>query len=356
MGKYDVIIVGASFAGLAVASQIKSGRVLLIDQKEIGGEGKSACGTILYKMKELGLEEAVLQVHNEIFLHTTQGILKYQLFSPFCIIDYQKLSNGFLQKGRAKTLTANVTGFDGRALITSQGTFRADIFVDATGPERVLVKKNPGKSKFLSFGLETILPYQEKGLHFWYEPKKFPLGLYWLFPQGETCRFGIASYRGETNLKWRFEEFVGRFGLKMGDLHGGYFPHRLDQPVVGKVFMVGDSAGQCIPLTGEGIRPAIVFGQKCGEIIEEILEGKITLETGFGKYRDFVLAKKFPYEIMYSVQRFLTSLPERPFWLSAWLVSKKPVTDFVLKNYLSIVERNFKKGGGKNVNAFGSYG
>lgn len=337
MKKYDVIIVGASFAGLAVASQIKNGKVLLIDQKEIGERGKSACGTILSKIDELGVQEAVLQVHDKIFLHLSQGTLKYQLSSPFCVIDYQKLCLGLFRKGKAEILTVKVKEFDGKTLMTEKSNFQAPIFVDASGSERVLVKKNPGKSKFLSFGLETILPYQEKGMHFWYEPKEFPSGLCWLFPQGKTCRFGVASYRGETNLKWRLEEFVGHFGLKIGDLHGGYFPHRLAQPVVGKVFLIGDSAGQCLPLIGEGIRPAIVFGQKCGEIIEEILEGKISLETGLKKYQDFVLVKKFPYEIMYSVQRFLISLPERPFWLIAWLATKRLVTNFVLKRYLAIL-------------------
>ena len=32
--KYDVIIAGASFAGLAVASKIKNKKVLLIDRKK----------------------------------------------------------------------------------------------------------------------------------------------------------------------------------------------------------------------------------------------------------------------------------------------------------------------------------
>ena len=42
MEKYDVIIAGASFAGLAVASKIKNKRVLLIDKKEIGTHVRSA--------------------------------------------------------------------------------------------------------------------------------------------------------------------------------------------------------------------------------------------------------------------------------------------------------------------------
>ena len=45
MKEYDVIIAGASFAGLAVASRITRGKVLLIDRKEIGAYQVSTCGT-----------------------------------------------------------------------------------------------------------------------------------------------------------------------------------------------------------------------------------------------------------------------------------------------------------------------
>lgn len=41
-GDYDVIVVGASFAGLAVASRLR-GRMLLVDHQEIGAGQTSAC-------------------------------------------------------------------------------------------------------------------------------------------------------------------------------------------------------------------------------------------------------------------------------------------------------------------------
>jgi len=44
--RYDAIIVGASFAGLAVASRLR-GNVLIIDKKDIGTGQTSACGTLL---------------------------------------------------------------------------------------------------------------------------------------------------------------------------------------------------------------------------------------------------------------------------------------------------------------------
>ncbi|NIW91899.1 MAG: hypothetical protein GWN20_03100 [Phycisphaerae bacterium] len=46
MEDYDVIIAGASFAGLAVANQLSGHKVLLIDRKPNGAGQTSACGTI----------------------------------------------------------------------------------------------------------------------------------------------------------------------------------------------------------------------------------------------------------------------------------------------------------------------
>src|SRR6266498_5144291 len=56
---YDAIIVGASFAGLAVARQLR-GRVLLLDRNEVGAVQTSACGTPLWvpQAPGCGLERA----------------------------------------------------------------------------------------------------------------------------------------------------------------------------------------------------------------------------------------------------------------------------------------------------------
>lgn len=337
--KYDVIIAGGSFAGLSVASIIKSGKVLIIDQKELGKGVKSACGIPLYIIKKMGLEKAVLQKHSNIVLHTAFGKLNYFLTPPFCVIDPGILAKKLSSRSKAEFLRTRITGFDKSKKIikTDQGDFYGEIFVDASGPERVLAEKEKKFKEHLSFGIETILPYQAKDLHFWYEPKIFSKGIFWLFPQGKTSRFGVASYQGKTDLKPYLDSFIKRFGLKTAALHGGYFPHYFLPPTVGEVFLVGDSAGHCLPLTGEGIRSALFFGQLAGQIIEKILKNRTSLTKGLKRYEKVVFSRKKYYQTMDFLQEFFIGVPEIVLYSLAWLVSKKPVTSFVLKNYLKIL-------------------
>ena len=52
---------------------------------------------------------------------------------------------------------------------------------------------------------------------------------------------------------------------------GNWFPHQLRPAVEDGVFFVGDSAGHCFPLSGEGIRTAFYFGIACGRELRAVL-------------------------------------------------------------------------------------
>ena len=60
-GSWDVIICGASFAGLAVARAMSGSgaRVLLLDRYEIGERQTSACAAPTELLAHLGLEASV---------------------------------------------------------------------------------------------------------------------------------------------------------------------------------------------------------------------------------------------------------------------------------------------------------
>lgn len=339
MKDYEVIIVGASFAGLAVARELSGHKVLLLDRKEVGVGQTSACGMPFLVPERLGLTSAILQRHDLIFLHFQKETLEFKPKFPFCTIGYQKFCRGLFQQSKVEFQKTEVLGLRGGGVATKEGIYRSRIFVDASG-WRGALSRNPKLSmRDLSSGLETVLPYQEQGLHFWYLPKEFgKKTIFWLFPAGRVSRFGLGDYAGEGNLKPKLEKFLQKFKLKINakDLHGGFFPHRLRSGVVGQIFLVGDSAGQCLPVTGEGIRPSFYFGAQCGRIIKGILEGKMSLESGLKAYRRLLGRKKFYYTFLLGLQNFFTTAPEIFLRKTVQVIQKQLVLDLVLRSYLRI--------------------
>lgn len=97
--------------------------------------------------------------------------------------------------------------------------------------------------------------------------------------------------------------FLKKFGLVAGEVHGNFIPYGLRSPVVGSIFVVGDAAGQALPLTAEGIRKSLEYGSACGRTVQRVIDGKITLEQGLLEYRALVEESRQGYEVLESMQQ-----------------------------------------------------
>src|SRR3954447_7540827 len=71
-GRHDVLICGASFAGLAVARELagSGADVLVIDRYEIGERQTSACAAPTEWLRNLGLQDSVRQTFHSLLVHT----------------------------------------------------------------------------------------------------------------------------------------------------------------------------------------------------------------------------------------------------------------------------------------------
>ena len=127
MKKYDVIIAGASFAGLSVASRIGSGKVLLIDKNEIGAQQTSACGTSVNILKEIGCEDSILKSFTAAVLHIKNKKIDISLLEKYCTFNYKRFCKLFARQNRAEILKANVKAVEDSVVITDKGSFAADI-------------------------------------------------------------------------------------------------------------------------------------------------------------------------------------------------------------------------------------
>src|SRR5216110_622879 len=77
----DVLICGASFAGLAVARELAGAgaRVLMIDRYEIGERQTSACAMPTKWIDALGLSDSLRQTFSELVIHTPFGTTRCAL-------------------------------------------------------------------------------------------------------------------------------------------------------------------------------------------------------------------------------------------------------------------------------------
>lgn len=317
---YEVIIAGGSFAGLAAAAQLRGRRVLLIEPHAIGAVQTSACGTLLAVLEATGTTDSLLQVQDRFVLHLRHRTVEYPLPYPFCTFDYRTFCNRLLAQSDAEVLHASVLGHRGHTVFTTRGAFDAEILVDATGWRAALAtnaqqQAEPHNGR--NFGLETTVPVSASGLHFYYEPHRLrPYQVIWLFPVGTHSRVGLGSYLGHTQLNETLTDFVrAEFGCPPDGRHGGYFPYRRQPATTGHVFRVGDAAGQCLPFTGEGIRPALYFGMAVGRLARRVLAGDMTEAEALREYREFVERHAGVYRLLLAAQKVIPGLPMA--WIEA---------------------------------------
>ena len=316
--EYAAIVVGASFAGLAVARQLR-GPVLLLDRNDVGAVQTSACGTPLWVPETLGVASSVLQVHERLTVRMGNHAVTYDLSAvPFCTFDYQAFCRGLLDQCEARFLKTAVTELRDGQVITSAGSFSAPVVVDCSGWRGVLVNETARVKPNLgayTFGLEAHTPMRDDGLTFFLDRSVIPRGLGWIFPVGGGSLIGLGSYSGRSKLRPALERFLQTQGLPAGTYHGTYFPNRLGHATVGRLFAVGDAAGQCLPLTAEGIRPALYFGGECGKIVQRIITGSLSLEAGLAGYHAIVRRYRKAYWILRRLQWATVHAPTG--WLAA---------------------------------------
>jgi flavin-dependent dehydrogenase len=321
---YDAIVVGASFGGLAVARQLR-GEVLLLDRNEVGRVQTSACGTPLWVPESLGVSSSVLQVHDRLVIRTPTRTVRYDLSTvPFCTFDYRAFCEGLLAQCQARFLRTAVRGLEDGAVVTGEGRFTAPVIVDCSGWRALSGAKAEPKRRHHSFGLETHTSLQDEGLTFLLDQGLIPQGLGWIFPVGTGSIVGLGSYAGRSRLKPALERLLRAHRASPGSYHGTYFPHRLLRPTVGRVFAVGDAAGQCLPLTAEGIRPALYFGAECGRIVQRVLDGALGLEAGLEAYRRLVAGYRQPYRLLQFAQWMAAHMPTRWFAMVTQVAATRP--------------------------------
>src|SRR5918912_149326 len=202
-GDADVLICGASFAGLTVARELAGtgARVLLLDRYEIGERQTSACAAPTEWLDRLGLADSIRQTFPDLVVHTPHGHARYRLPWTFSTFDYRTLCELLDDQNDAEFETAKVNGRTGDVVHTDRGDLSAPLVVDALGWRRVLGSGYQPPDAPLSRGLEVHPWGAREEMEIWVDRSYVPAGYGWSFPAREELRIGVGSFEPRFHVK-----------------------------------------------------------------------------------------------------------------------------------------------------------
>ena len=346
-GDYDVLICGASFAGLAVARQLAGAtradgtpaRVLMIDRYEIGERQTSACGIPTVWLDALGLMGSHRQTFHELRVSTPFGTHYWPLPWTFSTFDYRELCGLLREQSDCEFETAKVNGRTGHTIHTDRGDLTAPLIVDAMGWRRNLAADagyQPPDAP-LSRGLEVHPEGSDRDLAIWIDRKIVPAGYGWSFPADGELRIGVGSFDPRFHVKDNTVKLAEDLDAEPVRFQGNWIPHKLRDSTEDGIFFAGDSAGHCLPLTAEGIRTALHFGLVCGDELREVVAGTRTREQALQRYHAFNDEHEWKFRWMLRVQRWVPRLRPRPLRaLVAAMGRHQRLTDWAFRHYLRI--------------------
>jgi menaquinone-9 beta-reductase len=309
----DVLICGASFAGLAAARELKGRNVLIVDRYEIGERATSACAAPTVWLRAMGAERAIRQEIPCMAFHTPHGSTRFRLPWSWSSFDYRELCRALWEQCDARFEIAKVERRDGARVITDRGELHADLVVDALGWRRVLgrgANVQPPEAA-ISRGLEVHPDGGGADLDVWIDRSLVRYGYAWSVPAGSEQRVGVGSYEPRHHVKEPTKEIARRLDVEPVRYQGNWFPHRLRPATEDGVFFVGDSAGHCFPLSGEGIRTAFHFGIAAGREIRAVLANQQTRDEALARYAAFSAEHRRPFAYALALQRIIPRLPPR---------------------------------------------
>ena len=351
-GDFDVVVCGASFAGLAVARELRSTRakVLVLDRYEIGERQTSACAAPTDWLRALGLEPSIRQTFGSLVVHTPRAEARWPLPWTFSTFDYRELCTLlWAQRGPATAFeTAKVEGRgEGGAgtvaVATDRGVLHAPLVIDALGWRRVLgsgANVQPPNAR-LSRGLEVHPHGSGADLELWIDKRVIRAGYGWSFPAGGELRVGVGSFDPHDHVKDPTVALAGELDLPAERYQGNWIPHRIRPATDAGVFFAGDSAGHCLPVTAEGIRTALYFGNALGRELRAVVEGRRSREEALARYAAFSDAHRWKYEAMLQVQHLVPRLSPRALGAVTRGLARPGVAHWAFGHYLEIAPPAF---------------
>ncbi|HIH36271.1 MAG TPA: NAD(P)/FAD-dependent oxidoreductase [Methanosphaera sp.] len=302
----DVLVIGAGPSGsIATRTIAQNGiDVLLIDKKsEIGTPKRCAEGILRSTLDELGIRADKRWIAREIKgieivspsnkklvldednfeLPDTAYILERKIFDKTLVMDAIRFGAKVMIKTKANNIKRVKDGFLVKA--TSLGKeiqIFTKIIIGADGPESKVGRMVGLKSNTSLNNMASCAQYEMVNVNMddmnhvrVHIGSVCPGGYVWIFPKGDDIAnvgLGILKSHTDKTAKHFLDSFiesnqdvVNAQCVEMnvgGDPIGGLIEQRYDD----NIMIVGDAAGFVDPLTGDGIRTAMLSGKFAGDV------------------------------------------------------------------------------------------
>ena len=313
---YDIIIVGAGPAGLSAAwAAAKNGvSVAVLEREEAIAQSIRTSGvTWIADAASFGIPPdyynpirnySFYSPNNQVTIHSTE----YQAAVLDVRRTYQFLAYQAASVGADIFVRTNVTSpiIDDRGKLIGvkatslkdELTFRSKIVIDASGFHSVIGKSLGTVSQWKRFGVGAeyeayVENVDQETWSLMVGQQYSPAGYAWIFPLGKNkARIGVGVGKPESQadpmqqlleLVTKKPGPIGQLGkITPIEFHYGLIPNEglTHTTIDDNLMLVGDAAGQANPLVLEGIRYAIEFGRKAGQIgAQAIIKGDTTKES-----------------------------------------------------------------------------
>lgn len=323
----DIVIVGASFAGLVAArtAAMRGLKVVVLEAKPHAGARVHTTGILVKEAAdELDVPSHVTRKIRGVRLYAPRG-RSMDLHAPgyyFLATDTAALLHWLareaIRAGAELRFLAPFTGAtreDGLIAIEGQA-LRARYLVGADGARSAVAKAfRLGENRHFLVGLEAeyapVETLDQRFLHCFLDSRLAPGYLAWAIPGVSATQIGLASVRP---LKPDLKGFLGRLEPMLGPLgdvqerRSGLIPcgGRVDPIGAPGVLLTGDAAGLVSPLTGGGIRLAFHYGRRVGQAVAEHLQDR-------GPDPVAVMAREYPrFGLKMAMRAALSVAPSNP--------------------------------------------
>ncbi|MGY5859064.1 MAG: NAD(P)/FAD-dependent oxidoreductase [Candidatus Thorarchaeota archaeon] len=295
----DVIIIGAGPAGISAAIKLEDLGIdyLLFDRNLRPGEEKPCAGFIPIstiqrfsiptiddqhlitsaRLQFSGKDLSTVEFEEPVGINVSRGALGQTMLSKASATDNHYLGTKVTNVATSKDLCTVSVRENG-----IERNYTSKLIIDASGANPVSQRFVPLRKRIsnsaMGYGLQYHIEFEEElpnSNTFLYGSQYSPSGYSWLFPRGKTMVFGTGGLvkRVRENDR-RTHDYLDHIMKEVepfsSELSKGTIVKKDSalMPLAGvvlpshgkRIMLAGDAAGQCSPISGEGIHYSIVGG------------------------------------------------------------------------------------------------